>query len=75
VLSSSTSAKDENIKFDLYQKEGVAYYCLVDPDDKVAKIYELKNSIYVKKMNATNETIVFNLKDCVMKYDFSKIWG
>ena len=74
VLSSSTSVKDENVKFNLYQKEGVRYYCIVVPDDKVAKIYELMNGIYIKKFDATNETIIFVLKDCVMEFDFSKIW-
>ena len=43
VLSKSTASKDQNLKFNLYEEEGVSYYIIVNPDDKVAKVYSLKN--------------------------------
>jgi len=61
VLSPSTRNKDENIKFRLYQAEGVLYYCLVDPDEKVIKISRLINGHYIKQTDARTETIQFDL--------------
>lgn len=76
VLSKATARKDQTTKYELYEQEGVKYYIIVSPDDKVAKVYELKDGRYTKVCDATNETVEFTLKECDEKvvFDFSKIW-
>lgn len=76
ILSKSTAKKDTTVKFDLYEQEGVNYYIIVDPENKVAKAYELKDGKYIKICDATDETVKFNIKECnnILEFDFSKIW-
>ncbi|WP_456470447.1 Uma2 family endonuclease [Caminibacter sp.] len=73
VLSPSTALKDETIKFDLYEREGVKYYVLVNTEDKIAKVYENKNGRFVKKADATQEKVKFEF-ECEFEFDFNKIW-
>lgn len=75
VLSASTRTKDENVKFRLYEAEGVLYYCLVDPDDQFIKIFRLKDGRYLKQIDATTETFQFDLSKCRITFDCSKVWG
>lgn len=74
VLSPSTMFKDRNVKFKLYEKMGVGYYILVDTSAKVAEVFMLKNSAYKKLKNAQEETMKFTFENCVIDFDFSKIW-
>lgn len=74
ILSASTRTKDEKIKFRLYETESVLYYCLVDPDEKIIKIFLLREGRYVKKIDATTETFQFNLSECQITFDCSKVW-
>ena len=76
VLSPSTAKKDKTVKFDLYEKEGVEYYIMADPEDEVAKVYRLKDGKYIKLCDATDEKIKFELKGCedIKAFDFAKIW-
>jgi len=74
ILSPSTSSKDRITKFNLYEEEGVYYYCIVDPGIGTAKVYVLRNGRYVKLQVATDVTVTFTLKDSVVAFDFSGIW-
>jgi len=76
ILSKSTAAKDKNLKYKLYQEEGVNYYIIVDPEEKVAKVYELKDGKYIKMCDASDEKVTFEVKECQksISFDFSKIW-
>ena len=74
VISKSTQEKDEKIKFEIYEREGVKYYILIYPEEKLAKVFELINGKYSKLIDATEETVKFDLKDCFIEFDFSKIW-
>jgi Uma2 family endonuclease len=74
ILSPSTSGKDRITKFNLYQEEGVAYYCIVDPKTRTAKVYVLREGRYQKVLDATDETVTFTLKEYVVEFDFSGIW-
>jgi Uma2 family endonuclease len=76
ILSPSTAKKDTGIKFDLYQQEGVAYYVIVNPIDSVAKIYRLtQDGRLIKKKDAQNDQFQFEIEDCQLNFDFSKIWN
>jgi Uma2 family endonuclease len=74
VLSKTTAKKDKTTKFELYRAEGVKYYILVDPDDCIAKAYELKEGEYIKMVDATDEKVDFDLKGCKIEVDFKKLW-
>ena len=52
------------------------YYIIVNPEDKVAKVYELKEGRYAKLCDATDETVEFAVDACkdALSFDFSKIW-
>lgn len=74
VISKSTSKRDELLKFDIYQNEGVKYYILVYPDSNKAKLYLLLDYKYRKIADFTNETYDFELDKCTIHFDFSFIW-
>jgi len=76
VLSKSTYKKDITVKFDLYEKEGVKYYFLVNPDDEVVKVYKLVGFRYVKIGDFSDEVLEIELDKCDKKFkiDFSNIW-
>ena len=76
ILSKSTAKKDTGLKFNLYEQEGVQYYIIVNPQERVAKVYELKEGRYIKVVDATDEKVIFTLKECEkeLEFDFSKIW-
>ena len=76
VLSPASAEKDRRTKFSIYEREGVAFYCIVDPEDKIAKIYALhENGRYVKQLDATDEQFSFGLGKCKIEIDFARIWA
>ena len=74
VISLSTALKDTNLKFELYEREGVLYYVLVHPLDKVAKVYRWKDGKYHKVCDCVEESLEFNIDVCRFRFDFSRIW-
>jgi Uma2 family endonuclease len=73
VVSVGSIKRDEVLKKELYEKEGVKYYVLVYPDRKSAKIYELINARFIKVKDIEQENYVFDI-ECEIEFDFSKIW-
>ena len=74
ILSKSTAQKDKITKFKLYEKEAVKYYLIVDPETRVVKIYDLYEGRYIKRLDASDEVIDFDIKGCVLNIDIAKIW-
>lgn len=74
VLSSSTARRDETLKFEAYEREGVKYYCLVYPDVLIAKLYRLQNGKYIKIGDLDKEVYTFEIKECKVDLDFSKVF-
>ncbi len=74
VISPSSSKRDEILKFDLYQNEGVLYYILAYPESKKAKVYKLIDFKYQKINDFSDETYCFETKECTIDFDFSFIW-
>ncbi len=74
VVSPSTVEKDEKLKFELYQREGVPYFVLVYPDLKKAKVYKLTDGGYKKLIDAVKDKVEFELGRCRVELDFSKVW-
>lgn len=74
VISPSTALKDSKLKFDLYEREGVLYYVLVYPLDKVAKVYRWRDGRYQKVCDCSRESLEFDIGVCKFDFDFSRIW-
>ncbi len=74
ILSPSTAKKDETVKFDIYEAEGVQYYILVYPDDLKAKVYSLKEGRFIKVNDFTHEVLTFDDIMCNMTLDFEKVF-
>jgi Uma2 family endonuclease len=74
VISPSTAKKDEKIKYEIYEKEGVDYYILVYPDDLKAKIFRLKDDKYVKVGDYTKELFTSQNLECDVSIDFERVF-
>ena len=74
VISPKTARHDEVVKFNLYRTEGVAYYVLVYPDAKKAKVWRLMDGEYRKVADFHDETYRFDLSKCSIEFDFGKLW-
>ena len=74
ILSPTTGYKDRNIKYELYQKQKVKYYVVVDIDAKVAEVFELRNEKYEKICDAQTDVMEFDFGACRIKFDFADIW-
>ena len=74
VISKSTAKRDENYKFDMYEKEKVKYYIIVYPDDLKAKVYKLKDSKYDKQGDFSKESYEFEETLCKASIDFAKVF-
>lgn len=74
ILSNSTAHKDRTTKFKLYEQESVRYYIVVDPRERIAKVYRLLDGRYLKMLDAGNDRIEFDLGQCCLEFDFSRIW-
>ena len=75
IVSRQTAQKDERIKYEIYEKEGVKYYVLVYPELKIAKVFGPESHRFVKLYDANKEKIEFTSKDCSFVFDFSVIWS
>jgi len=74
VVSISSTKRDEEMKFELYQREGVLYYILVYPEKRLAKIYYNNDSGFKKLGNSVLEEEGVSIGDCFFKIDFTSIW-
>lgn len=74
VVSSSSTKRDEVMKFDLYQREGVLYYILVYPEKRLAKIYQNQPEGFRKLGDSCADSVAFNIRECSFSVDFSSIW-
>jgi Uma2 family endonuclease len=74
ILSPSTSKKDMGIKFEIYQREGVRWYIIVDPNENMAKVYENLEGRFVKRVDATKEKVKMEFGECTIEFDFARLW-
>jgi len=74
VVSSSSTKRDEQMKFELYQREGVPYYVLVYPDKQLAKAYYHQPGKYQKLADYSSEKSDFEVGNCSLKVDFGAVW-
>ena len=72
IISKSSARRDEKLKFEIYQDEGVKYYVLVYPNK--AKVYKLEKNRYVKVGDFKDESYNFKIKKCNIDFNFNLIW-
>ncbi len=75
ILSDSTKHKDEGVKYQIYEKQKVKYYVIVDGDSRVAYIYELVKEGYKLIRKIQKGKHVFNLEGCKIELNFKEIWS
>ncbi len=75
VLSRATALKDTTTKFDLYEKNGVLSYIIIDPQNEKAEIYELEDEKYklVKSIDSTGR-YDFSFDNCSVSVDFAMVF-
>ena len=74
VVSSSSTKRDEVMKFDLYQREGVLYYILAYPEKRLATIYHNQAEGFRKTGDYSRETVDFIIGECGFAVDLSLVW-
>jgi len=75
VISPSTAKKDEGLKYEIYEEEGVEYYILVYPKDLIARIFHLQNGKYKKVAECDTEHFDFKETECPASVDFTAVFG
>ncbi len=75
ILSKATAHKDKTTKSKLYEKEGVKFYLIVDPETTIIEIYDLFEGRFIKRLDASNEVLGFEFDECKITLDLAKIWS
>ena len=74
IISPSTKRVDEEIKFNLYEAEGVKYYILVYPDKLLARVYKLEDKRYIDLGEFKEEELHFSGIGCDLVLDFKAVF-
>ncbi|MFT3948458.1 MAG: Uma2 family endonuclease [Agriterribacter sp.] len=73
ILSPSTALKDRNTKMQLYEREKVKYYLIVDTDAQVIEIYQLADGRY--NLHAFSNSYTFILQNgCSIDVQLNRIF-
>ena len=73
ILSPSTAIRDRNIKFEIYEREGVNFYLIIDADKNQAEVYSLEQGKYILRHCHSNKfEFVFD-GECKALIDFNDI--
>ena len=74
IISPSTAHRDENYKFDIYEREKVNYYIIIYPEELKAKVFKLDEKKYDKQGDFTTESYHFEETTCNINIDFEKVF-
>ena len=69
IVSPSSRQMDEGLKFELCEMQGVKYFVLVYPDEKMVKVFELFSGRYRQKLD---NKFVFN--SCEVEIAFEEVF-
>jgi len=70
IVSPGSRQMDEGLKFELCEMQGVKYFVLVYPDEKMVKVFELVEGKYREKLDK-----VFKLDGCEVTVDFLELFS
>ena len=75
VLSLATALKDLTTKFSLYEKAGVRYYVVINPNSEELEIFALQDGKFkmLKKLQSKGE-FTFSWDNCSVTIDFAKVF-
>ena len=74
ILSPSSERKDRVIKYQLYQDAGVTYYCIVDPENQGAEVFQLRGNEYQEMSLDQEGKMTFHLGECSIAFDFGELF-
>ena len=75
VLSKSSALKDRNIKFKIYEQNGVKYLLFVEPNSEFCGVFELlKDKYQLIDTLFYKDSKEFSFKNCKTKIDFSNVF-
>ncbi len=74
ILSPSTAIKDKTIKFDIYEKEGVEFYMMVDYNLKQVKLYKLIDYKYQKIDDKNSGNMEVEVEKCKIVFNIDEWW-
>jgi len=76
VLSKATALKDVTTKFKLYERVGVEFYIIIEPESEVFDIYKLEGKEYKHiKKGVKIDRVEFEFSNgCKSAIDFSKVF-
>ena len=70
IASAKTRLKDRNVKFKLYESNGVKFYLIADPEKKIVEVFMLKDNQY--RETTTNS---FQLTPtCNIELNLNQMW-
>lgn len=70
IFSQSTRLKDRNLKFKLYEENGVRHYLMADPERNSMELFVLKNNRFEETVGTTFQLT----ENCVIEVDLKNIW-
>jgi len=73
IVSPASAIKDENLKFLLYQQEGVNYYVLVYPEGQRIKVYKLMEGRFIKVFDDTKGSFMLEIR-CPFEVRLDELW-
>lgn len=74
VVSSSSTKRDEVMKFELYQKEGVQHYVLAYPEKRLAKVYLNRDGMFGKQGEYSADKLGLQIGACAFEINFRSVW-
>ena len=74
IISPSTAIKDQTIKFQTYEKEGIEYYMMVDYSLQQVKLYKLKDFTYNKIEDKNDGTMEVDIDGCKIVFNIDEWW-
>ncbi len=75
ILSPHTAAKDQGVKYDVYEEAGVSEYWIVSPEYETVEVFLLENGKYAKKfvLDKSEKVKPFTLPD--LEIDLSEVFN
>lgn len=74
VISPSTAQYDRGIKREIYAREEVGHYWIVDPVEKIIEVFALKDGFWLLAATATNDQQIALVPFETMPFDLSSLW-
>ena len=74
VISPSSRRKDRMQKLQIYQREGVEHYFIIDPEDETLECYQLKDGIYSLVASGFDDDVVSHPVYVGLDISLSPLW-